>query len=49
MADRNDIDRPAAEEAGVYYYKVRTIVGELEEKEFYETKIIFLCQTRAKI
>ena len=33
LADTDDIDRPAAEEAGVYYRNVKTIIGELKEKE----------------
>jgi hypothetical protein len=50
IADTDDIDRPAAEEAGVYYCNVETIIGELKEKEkeLYETKIIFLPQTKLK-
>ena len=50
IADMDDIDRPAAEEAGVYYCNVETIIGELKEKEkeLYETKIIFLPQTKLK-
>jgi hypothetical protein len=50
VADMDDIDRPAAEEAGVYYRNVETIIGELKEKEkeLYEAKIIFLPQTKVK-
>jgi hypothetical protein len=50
IADRDDIDRPVAEEAGVYYCNVETIIGELKEKEkeLYETKIIFFSQTKVK-
>lgn len=50
VADMDDIDRPAAEEAGVYYCNVETIIGELKEKEkeLYEAKIIFLPKTKLK-
>jgi hypothetical protein len=51
VADMDDIDRPAAEEAGVDYRNVETIIGELKEKEkeLYETKIIFLPQKKLKV
>jgi DNA replicative helicase MCM subunit Mcm2 (Cdc46/Mcm family) len=50
VADRDDIDRPAAEEAGVYYCNVETIIEELKEKEkgLYGTKIVFPPQTKFK-
>jgi hypothetical protein len=50
VADMDDIDRPAAEEAGVYYRNVETIIGELKEKEKdpYDTKVILLSQTKVK-
>jgi len=50
VADMDDIDRPAAEEAGVYYCNVETIIGKLKEneKELYETKIVFPPQTKFK-
>ena len=50
IADRDDIDRPAAEKAGVYYRNVETIIVELKEKEkeLYETKIFFPPQTKFK-
>jgi beta-phosphoglucomutase-like phosphatase (HAD superfamily) len=50
IADVDYIDRPAAEEAGVYYRNVETIIVELKEKEkeLYETKIVFPRQTKFK-
>ena len=50
IADADYIDRPAAEEAGVYYRNVETIIVELreKEKELYETKIVFPPQTKFK-
>jgi len=50
LADMDDIDRPAAEEAGVDYCNVETIIEELKEKEKdpYDTKVILLSQTKVK-
>jgi len=47
VADRDDIDRQAADKAGVDYININSIIEELKERELYNPKILIASRNKS--
>ena len=47
VADRDDIDRQAADKAGVDYVNINSIIEELKERELYNPKILIATRNKS--